>query len=272
MSRIGDKLDYELAIEQFFFQDSTQKRITSIDPNTIILSPHVARKIIPRDSIWDLAHNIKKNGILQPLVVDESHKLIIGSRRLEAAKLIGLQKVPILIMTSSECLTLERTVISDLHSKPLTILEKATAFKKLIHIKNITKYALAKELNVSHTLICQCMSILGANQNTQQLLENKLISEKKVAMVLYRLKNKALEDFVMNEILTKNLNMIQAGNLVAQLNNPEVLQKHFSKQVKSFHTSFMNFTKKSTLQDMKLKSDMKKELEELRDKINEILQ
>jgi len=262
MGKIQERL--ELALAEFAVPQKKEKEDILFLPLTELkLNPNRVRRKTNRENIADMANNLKMFGILQPLEINEKKEVILGNRRFEAAKLAAFDKVPCIIRESSELHEMEKQLVSDLHTKHLTVFERAIAFQKLIELKRITKYSLAKYLNLSHNLVCRTLAILGANNNTMRLIKEGKISQRKVAMVLYRLKDKKLENFVVNEIIERRMNIIQAGNFIAEINDPEIFKKHFLQRVRGFKTSLYNFKEK--LQLLNLTEEQKKEIsEELR--------
>lgn len=218
-----------------------------------------------------LAASIKTFGILQPILIDKSNEIVLGVRRFYAAKLIGFTEVPV-IVTNEDNTSIEQQLVSDLNSKHLTILERAIAFHDLMDKKEMTKYQLAKYLGFSHNLVCRTLAILKANPRTIGLIKDEKISQKTVATVLYRLKNKNLENYVIDKILKEKLNIIQAGNLVAELNNPDIMKKHFISQLKGFRTSTQKFQEKVKQINLseKERAEIKKEFKELMHTFNNI--
>src|SRR3990167_10452791 len=78
--------------------DVPRDEITSLLVDEILPNPFQPRKMFDPDSLRELAESIKTHGIIQPLVVTRRHdgkfELIAGERRLQAAKLLGLARVP----------------------------------------------------------------------------------------------------------------------------------------------------------------------------------
>lgn len=237
--------------------------------NKIKSSPNKVRKSINRDDISHMAENIKKFGIFQPIEINENNEVILGHRRFEAAKLAFLEYVPCIIKESSQVRETEKQIISDIHTKHLTVIERAKAFKALMEINDITKYGLAKYLNLSHNLVCRTLSILEANKTTISLIEDGKISQKKAAMVLYRLKDKSLEDFVMKEIIRKKMSIEQAGNFISELNNPKLFKKHFLTRMKAFETSIKEFEKK--VKEIPMGEEDKKDIKDTLERVNKII-
>jgi len=265
MGKILERLQQELEIAELVHPSHIREKeeVLFLPLSKIKLNPNRVRKQINREEITSMAYNLKRFGVLQPLEVNEKKEVVLGNRRFEAAKLAGLEKVPCILRASSEIHEMEKQLVSDLHSKHLTVLERAWAFRALIEIKGMTKYALAKYLNLSHNLVCRTLALLQANENTLKLMKEGKISQRKVAMILYRLKDKSLEDFVVNEIIERKMNIVQAGNFIAEINDPEIFKKHFLQRVKAFKTTLLHFKEK--LKMLNLTGEQKEEiLKELR--------
>ncbi len=265
MGKILDRLEEEHA-QLVFANQNNDEKLEYLPVQKLKLPRNRVRSQINREDINAMAKNIKQFGILQPLEINERNEVVLGTRRLEAAKLAFLEKVPVIRRKSSELCEIEKQIMSDIHSKHLSVIERATAFHKLIELKGMSKYALANYLELSHNLVCRTLAVLEANENTKELMKQEKISQRKVAMVLYRLKDKSLEDFAINEIIEKKMNIVQAGNFVAEVNDPEIFKKHFVARIRSFRTSLLNFKEKIKLLnlDEDMKEEIKKELRNIR--------
>jgi ParB family chromosome partitioning protein len=243
------------------------EKIEIISVEDLRFSKNRVRKSVNREEISMMAESIKRFGILQPLEINEKNEVILGTRRLDAAKLASLNKVPVIKRTSSELYEIEKQLISDLHSKNITLLERAEAFQKLIELKAMTKYALAKYLCLSNNLVCRTLAILKANPETIKLIKSGKLSQRIAASVLYRLKDKSKENYIITKIINEKLSVEQAENLVAEINDSKILNKHFLKQLKSFRTSLKKFREKSGVAEAKVEKEIKEELRKIKEMI-----
>lgn len=229
-----------------YFQNSEKKqKVEFVNTNNLKLRQNRLRKEFSWKDLQPLMKSLKLFGFFQPLQINENNEVILGSRRLEAAKMAFIDKVPVMKTEANDYEAIQRELFSDLSSKNLSLREKAEAFRQILNMTGMTKYALANYLSLSHTSVCKTLSILKANKETIKLMEEGEISEKKVAMVLYRLKDKSKENYVVNEIIKRKMDIIQAGNFVAEVNNPEIFKKHFLTRLKAFETSIKNFRKRA---------------------------
>ncbi len=238
MGKILNRLEEIESIENATKKNNdNREKIEFIPVNKLKLSKKRVRKSVNREEIALMAKNLKMFGILQPLEINEKNEVVLGTRRFEAAKLACLEKVPAIKRTSHELYEIEKQLASDLHSKSISLLERAQAFQKLLELKDITKSELAKYLSLSTNLVCRTLAILEASPETINLMKKGEISQRLVAAVLYRLKDKSKEKYVINKIIKEKMSVAQAENLIAEINDSNILKKHFLKQVKSFRTS-----------------------------------
>lgn len=99
----------------------------------------VVRKRI-RQSIGDLGSlkdSLSRHGMLNPIVVNSANELVAGQRRLEAARALGWVTVPVTVVDSvDEVQRFELEIDENLHRKPFTSDELATAYQKLDRLRN----------------------------------------------------------------------------------------------------------------------------------------
>ena len=102
-------------IEDAPLSDAIEIEITGISVN-----PHQPRKSFDQDKLVELARSIEQHGVLQPLIVrpsGESFQLVAGERRLRAAKIAGLHRVPVIIKLLSDREMMEIALIENLDRK-----------------------------------------------------------------------------------------------------------------------------------------------------------
>jgi len=270
MGKILERLEEIEDIENISRKYDNSENIEFIPINKLKLSKKRIRKSINREEINLMAKNLMQFGILQPLEINEKNEVVLGTRRFEAAKLACLEKIPVIKRSTNEIHEIEKQLVSDLHTKSISLLERADAFQQLLELKNISKYALAKYLSLSNNLICRTLSILEAGPETKELMKKGKISQRLVAAVLYRLKDKSKEKYIINKIIKEKLSVAQAENLVAEINDSNILKKHFLKQVKSFRTSLKKFKEKKKIIniDKSEEKEIEKEIKDIKSMLN----
>lgn len=195
----------------------------------IIPNPQQPRDAIPEDSLVELAASIREHGILQPLVVSRDavtgmYTLIAGERRLRAAKLAGLDKVPVIIRTVSEQQRLTQALIENIQRADLSPLEAARGFRRLIDEFNLTHEALADQVGKSRVAVTNTLRLLNLPGEVQAALTNLQISEGH-ARALLGLPTAQAQVSTLHTILTQQLSVRQTEELVRKLtgNKPPTL-------------------------------------------------
>jgi|Deesub1362A_J573_1020465.scaffolds.fasta_scaffold00845_24 ParB/RepB/Spo0J family partition protein len=153
----------------------------------IVITGWNPRKSFDEKALEELAASIKEHGILEPLVVRQvngSYELVAGERRLRAAKLAGLDKVPVVIKELSDQEVKELMLLENLQREDLNPLEEALALKTLLDEGNITQEELGKKLGKSQAWIANRLRLLKAPKELQEMLISREISTKHVLTLL----------------------------------------------------------------------------------------
>lgn len=150
-----------------------------LDIERVIASAEQPRKSFAEDALKELAASIKERGILQPLIVcavgDGSFKLIAGERRLRAARLAGLKKVPAILRKSAPQDCLEIALIENLQREDLNPMETANGLEKLQRGFNLTQEALADKLGKDRAWAANHLRLLKLPKEIQGYIsEGKL--------------------------------------------------------------------------------------------------
>lgn len=154
-------------------------RILDIPVDTIIPNPSQPRKQFDSEPIIRLADSIRRYGILQPLTVrrveDGRCEIVAGERRLRAAKLLGLETVPCIIVDVDEKKSAELAIIENIQRENLNIFEQASSIASLIDIYNLTQEDAARQLSMSQSFVANKLRILRLTQpERDKILEYNL--------------------------------------------------------------------------------------------------
>lgn len=147
----------------------------------IVADPKQPRKHFDPHSLEELTSSIKEHGILQPLVVtpagsDGKHMLIAGERRLRAATLLGLKKVPVIVREVKEQERLELAIIENVQRADLNAMEEAAAYQRLMHEFNLTQDEVAKRVGKSRPAIANMLRLLELPAEVQEAVSSGKIS------------------------------------------------------------------------------------------------
>jgi len=143
--------------------------IDSIKPNR-----YQPRKIFDAEKLAELTESIKENGIIQPLIVTKTtsseYELIAGERRLEAAKLAGLEKVPVVIRSVSKKEQLQFALIENIQREDLNPIEEALAYNALVEDFGLTHNQISEIVGKDRATITNFLCLLKLPERIKQML------------------------------------------------------------------------------------------------------
>lgn len=156
-----------------------------IDPN-----PYQPRKEFDETALQSLAESIKAYGVIQPIVVSSAtggrYHLVVGERRLRAAKLAGLREIPAHIRSTKDQDKLELALIENIQREDLNPLEQGAAFKLLMDEFGLRQADVARRTGKSRQEILYKIRILELPDEIKTALRNGEIAYRK-ARALSRL-------------------------------------------------------------------------------------
>lgn len=180
--------------EQTVINEDTHKNITELNPeqsdeqilfialDKIQANPYQPRKAFNDTELNDLADSIKQKGVIQAITVrrlDEGNfELISGERRLRAAKLAGIDKIPayILDVTAKEDL-LEIALIENIQRANLNAIEVAEGYKRLIDECSLKQEEVAEKVGKSRSAVTNTLRLLGLPEEIKLSIKKGEISE-----------------------------------------------------------------------------------------------
>lgn len=153
--------------------------IVNIKTDLIDSNPTQPRKYFNRESLEELASSIKKQKVLQPILVRKDanrFQVIAGERRLRAAKLAGMSEVPVIIKELSDGEMLEVSLIENLQREDLTSLEEGEIFQQMIDYFHYTQEELGNRIGKSRQFIQQRLSLLSLSLGVKEKIATRVAS------------------------------------------------------------------------------------------------
>lgn len=157
----------------------TEEAPRSLPLSDITPNAEQPRKNFNDESLQELAESIRRQGILQPLLVrplGNGYQLVAGERRWRAAKLAGLGKVPVVIRVMDDRDVMVAALIENLQREDLNPVEEARALAKLQETLDLTQDALASKLGKSRPAIANALRLLRLSSATQDDVEQGRMS------------------------------------------------------------------------------------------------
>jgi ParB family chromosome partitioning protein len=152
-----------------------------LDIDLIAPNPEQPRTNFEPEQLRELADSIREHGIIQPLVVsrdeDGGYRLIAGERRLQAARLAGLEKVPVVIREASGTDLLELALIENIQRADLNAIEEAMAYRRLTEEYGLTQEDAARRVGKSRVAVANALRLLQLESEIRRSLVAGEITE-----------------------------------------------------------------------------------------------
>jgi len=207
---LPDSLPKILPIERETTQDIPLDRIV---PNR-----YQPRQTFDADELTQLAESVKRNGVLQPVLVrrkaDGYFELIAGERRYRAAKSAGLKSIPAVVRNSSDEQSMELALIENLQREDLNPMEEARAYHRLVTEFGLTQESLAQRFGKDRSSIANSLRLLNLPNEIHRLIESLEISMGH-AKVLLGLSRPELQIKLAKRIIDGQLSVRQTEHLIA---------------------------------------------------------
>lgn len=160
--------------------------IEKIDPN-----PMQARNEL--GEIEELANSIKEKGILEPILVrskEGRYEIIAGERRFVAAKRVGMEIVPCIVMDVSENEAMEISLIENLQRKDLDIFEEAEGLKALVDNYGYNHEKISKKIGKARSTITEIINLTKIPKDIRSLCNEYNIKSRSMLIEIAKQKNK----------------------------------------------------------------------------------
>ena len=195
--------------------------ITSLPIEDISPNPRQPRGQMDAQELAELADSIRRNGVLQPIIVTPAMQLgkftlIAGERRLVASRMAGLHEIPAIVREASELERLELALIENVQRADLSPLESAEAYRQLDEEFSLSHEEIAERVGKSRTAVTNTLRLLKLPTDVRQALGEKRISEGH-ARALLGLPTPEAQSSALRSVLKNDLNVRQVEELVRRL-------------------------------------------------------
>jgi ParB family chromosome partitioning protein len=197
-----------------------QLPLDRIDPN-----PRQPREAFDEESLQDLTTSIEAVGVLQPIVVrpyGERYQIVMGERRVRAARTAGLERIPAIVRTTEDDELLRDALLENVHREDLNPLEEAAAYEQLLLDFGITQEELAARLGRSRPVIANAMRLLRLPGSVQRRIAARTLSAGH-ARAVASLEDPVQQERLADRIVAEGLTVRMAEELAQRIKNGEPL-------------------------------------------------
>ena len=168
---LGTGLDSLLIDNTNEVQIKRTLRTSEIEPNR-----DQPRKVFSDEAITALADSIREHGMLQPILVRPlstgGYQIVAGERRWRAARMLGLDEVPVNIRELSDLETMQIAIIENLQRENLNPIEEAEGYNELIEKFGMTQEKVAKMVGRSRSAVANAVRLLSLPERVLKMVEN----------------------------------------------------------------------------------------------------
>ena len=159
--------------------------VDTVDIDLIVPNPHQPRLHFDADALRELSESIREHGVLQPVIVTQAgsdlgpmtYQLIAGERRLQAARMAGVERMPVVVREAAGKELLEIALVENLQRQDLNPLEEAFAFRGLNEDFGMTQEQIAARVGRSRTAVANTLRLLSLEEDIRTSLASGQITE-----------------------------------------------------------------------------------------------
>lgn len=203
-------------------------QILLIPQQDIYPNPSQPRKRFDSEELEGLAESIRLNGIIQPINVrrrdDGYYELIAGERRLRAARMVGLPRIPCILMEVTDEKSALFALLENLQREDLNFFEEAAAIHKMMAEYGLSQEDTARRLGKAQSTLSNKLRLLKLPDDVRYEILKAGLTERH-ARALLRLENSDNLTKALNIIIDKRLNVAETDKLVSQMLDNTLIQK-----------------------------------------------
>lgn len=200
--------------------------LTELDASLLLPNPYQPRKEFDQLALEELASSIREHGIVEPVIVSQStdgnYYIVGGERRVRAAKIAGLEKVPVCIKQYTKEAMLEIAIIENIQREDLNALEEALAYNELMLMGNLNQEEVASRVGKSRSAVANALRLLKLPEDMKKALGQAEISAGHARAILSVI-NPQDQRVLFARIIGSNLSVRDAEQMAQSLNGKGIV-------------------------------------------------
>lgn len=211
--------------------NESKNRVMNVDISLVEPNRKQPRKHFDEDSLVGLADSLQQYGMLQPIIVkkvDDYYELIAGERRWRAAKIAGLNQVPIIEKTVETMEAFQMALVENVQREDLNCVEEAESYHRLREEFKLSQEKIAEKIGKSRSSIANSLRLLGLCPEVLDLLRSDQITEGH-GRTLLGIEDKDMQIELANRIIKEGLSVRVIEGLVKKYNGEMPTTKEVEK-------------------------------------------
>ena len=215
---LGALLGEPVSMDHASSQSISVLPLRKIEPN-----PLQPRKDFDPEALQALADSITAHGVIQPLTVREAsdgyYQIIAGERRWRAARLAGLEEIPVHIIEADDREVMELALIENLQREDLNPIEEAQGFRTLMEEYGLTQEQAAQRVGKSRPAVANSLRLLALDSELTTLVRDGVLSPGH-ARALLGLKSEKERKQAAQRVIALQLSVRQTETLCKNMEKP----------------------------------------------------
>ena len=199
-----------------------EKKLLMLKPQEIKISANQPRRTFDEYELKRLAESISANGIIQPLSVrktdDGRYELIAGQRRLKAAHMVGLRRVPCILHKIDISTASLYALLENLQRSNLNFFEEAMGIEKLITVFGMSQSEVSAKLGIAQSTLSNKLRLLRLDSELREIITTASLTERQ-ARALLRLPSE-MRKSALDKIIADGMNLSQTESYIEECLNP----------------------------------------------------
>ena len=196
--------------------------VQSVPLSHINANPTQPRRAFDPQAIEELAQSIRVDGVIQPIVLRQQQdrfQLVVGERRLRAARLAGLEEIPAIVKEVSDERLLQVALVENIQREDLNPIEVAAALRTMAHELDLSHEELAERTGKDRTTVTNLLRLLRLPEDIQQLVAERRLSMGHARAIL-GLDNLEQQRALAEKAAAQGLSVRQVERTARELNDP----------------------------------------------------
>jgi len=215
---------------------SEQGLNSDIDIGSIVANAYQPRHEFDTNQLHELSESIREHGIIQPLVVireGNGYRLIAGERRLRAAKIVGLTRVPVVIREADDQERLALALIENIQRVDLNPMELARGYQQLYKEFSMTHEEIAKKVGKGRSSVSNMIRLFTLPKEIQEALEEGSIYEGHARLILC-LPNSADQLALFKRVINEKLSVAAVERILYEEEKKGTIQRRTPSEKQNF--------------------------------------
>ena len=200
-------------------QDTGEGELILVPIEEVFPNPEQPRRRFDPEGLEELAASIREQGVIQPLLarrVAGGFELVAGDRRLRAARLAGLDKIPVLVRKLEEADRLEIALVENIQRENLNPIEEAFAYRELLSVTGGTQETVALRVGKDRATVANSLRLLNLPEFVRKEVIDQNLSAGH-ARAMLPIKDEKTQREILARCLSRGLSVREVEGLVSRL-------------------------------------------------------